>query len=186
MAPQGGFPLPSNIHAYTNTILGFDNIDILEGTLSGGGTSHRVNGIAIQPVTYGLHLPKVLPKVEKSKRRTVAAPQEPLPIYNVGQRVGPPSRKVKEVDGKSIMKEARKKNLLFVLAHLHYAVYRQKVSSWTGFNILVHDNDDVVNSNVGYLPTINAPATNMSTVKEVLDQSLYFCCYGNFSHAFFS
>ena len=46
--------LPSNIYPGTNTVLAFDNIDRLEGTLSGGGTSHRVNGIAVQPITYGL------------------------------------------------------------------------------------------------------------------------------------
>ena len=67
--------------------------------------------------------------------------EEDLPIYNVGQRVGPPRRKVQEVDGESIINEARKKNLLFVLARLRYAANKQKVGSWTGFNILVHEKE---------------------------------------------
>ena len=58
-----------------------------------------------------------------------------------------------------------------MLAQLHYAQYQQKVASWTGFNIQVHDRECIVKINVGHLPTINAPATSMSTIKEDLDQS---------------
>ena len=144
----------------------------LKALLSGGGTSHRVNGIAVQPAVCGPHPEKVLPKVDKSKQRSCAVLEEPLPIYNIGQRTGPPPRKVKEVDGNTIIKEARKKNLLFVLARLHYAAHKQKIGSWTGFNIKVHDKENIVDSNVGYLPTINAPATSRSTVNEILNRSL--------------
>ena len=41
-----------------------------------------------------------------------------------------------------------------------------------GFNILVRDEIEVRKDNIGYLPTIDAPATNMSTVFEILNQSL--------------
>ena len=111
MTPKNSIPFPSNIYPGTNTVLTFDNIDRLEGTLFGGGTSHRVNGIAVQPVTYGPHCEIVLPKVSKTKRRSFSAPEEPLPIYNIGKRVGPIPRKVKEVDGDQIVKESQKKNL---------------------------------------------------------------------------
>ena len=121
MAAENCIPLPSNIHPYTSTTL--------------SGTSHRVNGIVVQPAVCGPHPGKVLPKVDKSKQRSRAVLEEPLPIYNIGQRTGPPPRKVKEVDSNTIIKEARKKNLLFVLARLHYAAHKQKTSSWTGFNI---------------------------------------------------
>ena len=46
------------------------------------------------------------------------------------------------------------------------------VSGWTGFNIIVCIEVEVSKDNIGYLPTIDAPATNMSTVFEVLSQSL--------------
>ena len=114
----------------------------------------------------------MVPKVDKTKKRSFSAPEEPLPIYNVGKRVGPPPRKVREVDGETILKEFTKKNLLFILARLHYAAHQQKVSSWTGFNIMVHDKDAIIPNNVGYLPTINAPATDVSTVNEALNRSL--------------
>ena len=138
MTPENGIPLPSNIYPGTNTVLAFDNIDRLEGTLSGGGTTHCVNGISVQPVTYAPHCEIALAKVSKTKRRSFSAPEEPLPIYNIGKRLGPIPRKVKEVDGDQILKESQKKNLLFILACLHYAAHQQKVSSWTGFNIMVH------------------------------------------------
>ena len=174
MAAENCIPLPGNIHVhpYTITTLAFDNIARIEDTFSGGGTSHRVNSIAVQPAVCGPHPGKVLPKVDKSKKRSRAVLEEPLPIYNIGQRTGPPSRKVKEVDSNTIIKEARKKNFLFVLARLHYAAHKQKTSSSTGFNIKVHDKENIVDSNVGYLPTINSLATGMSTVNEILNRSL--------------
>ena len=76
-----------------------------------------------------------------------------------------------EIDSKFVIREARKKNLIFLAARLHHARYQQKVASWTDFNIPAHDRECIVKSNVGHLPTINAPATSMWTIKEVLDQS---------------
>ena len=49
---------------------------------------------------------------------------------------------------------------------------RQKVTGWTCFNILVRNKVEVRQDSVGFLPTINAPATNMSTVHEVLARSV--------------
>ena len=37
---------------------------------------------------------------------------------------------------------------------------------------MVHDKDAIIRNNVGYLPTINAPATDVSTVNEALNRSL--------------
>ena len=48
-------PLPDNILPYINTTLAWDNINRLEETLSGEGTSHRVNGIAVQANQFGPH-----------------------------------------------------------------------------------------------------------------------------------
>ena len=53
-----------------------------------------------------------------------------------------------------------------------HADAKQKVSGWTGFNISVRNKVEVRQDSVGYLPTINAPATNMSTVHEVLVRSV--------------
>ena len=44
--------------------------------------------------------------------------------------------------------------------------------SWTGFNIVTRNDITVKQDTVAYLPTINAPATAMSTMNEVLKQAL--------------
>ena len=69
------------------------------------------------------------------------------------------------------MTEARKKNLLWILVRLH-AKEKQKASGWTGFNISVRNKVQVSQDVIGYLPTIDAPATDMATVHEVLVQLL--------------
>ncbi|CAH3164949.1 unnamed protein product, partial [Porites lobata] len=76
------------------TTLAWDNIDRLEETLSGEGTSHRVNRRAVQARHFGPHpLTEQPPGISKSKQRSV----EPLdvvalPIYNAGERQGPKPR----------------------------------------------------------------------------------------------
>ncbi|XP_035662311.1 uncharacterized protein LOC118406391 [Branchiostoma floridae] len=164
-------PLPENIHPFTCTTLAWDNIDRLEETLSGGGTSHRVNGIAVQASHFGPHLPPPSASpVSKSKRRSIESVGDAmLPIYNAGERCGPRPRGYVEV--MSWQDEAWKKDLLWILVRLH-AEETQTIPSWTGFNILVRNDEEVVKDRVGYLPTINAPATDMSTVYQILTKSL--------------
>ena len=53
-----------------------------------------------------------------------------------------------------------------------HAKEKQKTSAWTGFNISVRNEDEVSQDVVGYLPTIDAPATDMATVHEVIVRSL--------------
>ena len=57
LTPDNEVPLPENIQAYVNTTLVWDNSDRLEETLSVAGTSHRVNGIAIQARHFGANFP---------------------------------------------------------------------------------------------------------------------------------
>lgn len=52
--PENMIPLPDNIKPYNiPTSLAWDNIERLEETLSGEGTSHHVNGIAEQARHFG-------------------------------------------------------------------------------------------------------------------------------------
>ena len=117
MAQQTGFPLPGNIHPHTDTILVFDNIDRLENTLSGGGTSHRFNGIAVQHAVYGPHpAPITLPRVEKSKQRSFAPPETPLPICNVTQRTAPPPPQGDDRDRQQVCEEGGKEEESHIFA----------------------------------------------------------------------
>ena len=51
----------------------------------------------------------------------------------------------------------------------------QCISSWTGFNILTRDKIVITQDKIRYLPTINATATELSTVHEVLRHCLEIC-----------
>ena len=61
--------LPKYILPHVNTTVAFDNIDRIEETLSGGGTSHCVNGIIVQPKVYGPFLPLEQPPLPKHPKR---------------------------------------------------------------------------------------------------------------------
>lgn len=165
------FPLPADMYPGVFTTLAWDNIDRLEETLSGEGTSHRVNGIAVQPKVAGPMPQNVLPPVSKSKKRSISPAPTMLPTYNVGKRAGPPKTETVDVDTVREVQEAKMKNLVWFLTRLSDPA-NQTVSSWTGFNITIRSDITVNQDNVSYLPTISAPATDMSTVNEVLEQTL--------------
>lgn len=171
ISTESDIALPTNIHPGLFTTLAWDNIDRLEETVSGMGTSHRVNGIAVQAKKSDQDAVQPKPAVSKTKQRSISAPPTMLPSYNAGQRVGPPQSKCADINTAANTQLARKKNLIWVLARLPQQE-EQPISSWTGFNILTRDKLVVIPNNIGYLPTINAPATQMATVKEVLNQSL--------------
>ncbi|KAG1659185.1 hypothetical protein GQR58_022660 [Nymphon striatum] len=168
-----GIALPDAIRPYVYATLAWDNIDRLEETLSGGGTSHRVNGIIVQPLMYGPELPKKHDDIAipKKKARHIEPLTLSLPIYNAGERAGPPPLEPFVQDHNMPRVDTWKDNLFWILCRL-FSSTDQTVSSWTGFNIQVHNEVDVCQDVVGYLPTINAPATELTTVNEVLQQSL--------------
>jgi len=72
MASTSEIPLADNIQPHVSTTLAWDNIDRLEETLSGEGTSHRVNGIAAQARHFGPQLPpEPSTHIVKTKERSV-------------------------------------------------------------------------------------------------------------------
>ncbi len=82
--------LPDNIFPYIFTTMPWDNIDILEETQTGGGTSHRVNGIVVQPTMYGPQQTRHVVTIPGNRRqRSIILDDLNLPIYNSGRRVGP-------------------------------------------------------------------------------------------------
>ena len=63
--------LPAGIQTNVQVCLVFDNIDRLEETLSGDGTTHRVNGIAIQEAFIGPLQIQPKANIERSKKRSI-------------------------------------------------------------------------------------------------------------------
>ena len=68
-----------------------------------------------------------------------------------------------EVTSEHILAKARKKNLLQILVRLQ-AKEKQEVSSRAGLHISVCNKVQVSQEVIGYLPTIDTPATDMATV----------------------
>ena len=92
-----------------------------------------------------------------------------MEAYVSGARVGPQCLLTKNnLDKESCAALlACQKSLIWVLARQT----DHAVPSWTGFNIQSRDEEPIVEDVIGYLPTINAPATELSTVFEILNQS---------------
>ena len=123
MASTSEIPLPDNIQPHVITTLAWDNNDRLEETLSGEGTSHRVNGIAVQARHFGPHLPpEPSTHIVKTKKRSVEA----LDTEDSGDRCGPRSRRFVEVTCQEALENARRKNLLWVLVLLHADAMKAK------------------------------------------------------------
>ena len=49
---------------------------------------------------------------------------------------------------------------------------RDNVPSWTGFNTIFQQTTEACSDEIGYLPTIHAPATDIATVYEILQRSV--------------
>ena len=165
--------LSENIQPFVSTTIAWDNTDRLEETFLGTGTSHRVTGIAVQARYFGPNLPPQ-PKTDlsKTKKRSISSlVRTEIPPYNAGEHRGLRARAYVEVTHAQVTADARRKNLVWVLVRRH-GQEKQKASGWTGFNISVREGVEVTQDNIGYLPTINSRATDMSTVQEVLVQSL--------------
>ena len=166
--------LPDGIELYHQASLVYDNIDRLEESLSGAGTTHRVNGIVVQKSFYGPRIPNETVAIPKTHRRSIHVDPLELPVYNVGTRPEPPTLGNTDIsnipDTHTI--EGRKKDFIWVLCRNRTPGQLQEVSSWTGFNISTRMNDIVIKDTIGYLPTIDSPATAMNTVFEILSKAV--------------
>jgi hypothetical protein len=167
---EGHVVLPENIFPSLFTTLAWDNIDILEETLTGGGTSHRVNGIIIQPTAYGPQQKQHLMQFTGKHKRSVCIDDLNLPIYISGQRVGPGTVMTNHQYHRDTDRDVFIKNLIWILLRQVQQI-NQGISSWTGFHITIRKGIEVKNDTIGYLSTINAPATEMATVSEILNRS---------------
>ena len=158
-----------------------DNIDNLENTMTGSGTSHRVNSSLVT-----MKAPETNEEVEegeeeycprtKRKCRGSLPPEavsSEIPNYYGGKRVGP--GKLNEV--KNLSQRCSYLNLKDI-QRLRYIVWIEVrklkthatllVPGWTGFNIKVAKNVAITASNISYLDTIDALATDLKTAFEVL------------------
>ena len=107
----------------------------------------------------------------KERKRSIPQVEVVLPSYNAGERVGPPTIKPVPPDCSAAVQPAQLKNFAYCVTR-QINVMDQNVLEWTRFNILTRNQTNVNQDTIGYLPTINAPATALSTVNKILTQAL--------------
>ena len=108
--------------------------------------------------------------ISKRKQRTITQEVQPLAASILGDRVGPQPLRTATIDYGGQEQISRRKDLLWLIARLVKGD-NQRIPSWTGFNIKFHSHESVMQDGVGYLPTINAPVTQLSTANQILRQS---------------
>jgi hypothetical protein len=131
--------------------------------VSGAGISHRVNGIIVQ-ITSSSCIPlREVPTVKKKDKQSSLEPhKQHLPAYISAKREGPPPLKSLNLSMSVTSADIRthQSNCLWVITRLHDFL-KQTTISGTGFNIQTKDQTTASADNIGYLPTINAPATRV-------------------------
>jgi hypothetical protein len=68
----------------------------------------------------------------------------------------------------------RNADFVYMLSRYYASESENCLPGWTGFNTQVHKEKRRV-SNIGYLPVIDAPVTDMATVNEILRHSVSIC-----------
>ena len=140
--------IPEGIQSSCQVSLVYDNIDRLEETLSGGGTTHRVNGIVIQRGIIGPKLPTPTRILPNTKQRIVSVEHLQLPIYNVGTPPEPPLLPNVDATPLALTEDlAFKKNYIWLLCR-HLNSENQSISSWTGFNMLVRRDLNILKDSI--------------------------------------
>ncbi|KAG1650788.1 hypothetical protein GQR58_027743 [Nymphon striatum] len=168
--PENVF-VPVEFSAENEIVTVWDNIDDLEETLSGSGTSHRCNGIGVQLKTPATQvLIRGEPKSKRCRRSLPSGYFGALEPYVQSKREGPGKLTFPDESSSNLLKSQSMKYLLWSFARC-LNLPRQVVPSWTGFFITVRNNILILESTVGYFESINAPTTEMSTVFEILKRS---------------
>ena len=94
---------------------------------------------------------------------------QPLPFYIAGKRYGLSALQLTDNEERDFLfADQEKSNLLWILCRS--LAMPQTVPSWTGFRISI-TSKQTNKTSIGYLDCINAPATDISTVYNILE-----CC----------
>lgn len=153
------------------------NIDNLEGTLSGSGTSHFGNSILITEQKerengHGSDDQEYAPPVAKKCRRSLPATMvtRDIPEYYGGKKGG--ARRTAACSKPRSYRDKAKEMAPHCLVWIEVRKLETHplllIRGWTGFNIKVCDRVVVVESTIGYLNTTDSPATDLKTAYEVL------------------
>ncbi len=158
------------------TVLVFDNQDYNEETKSGKGQTHIAAGIAVQRQQSQPDRREPEENISKRKR-SLTLKEERLPAHHMGKKQSLDIHHLSEYISTDIAEYSkqqefpRKLDLAFALCKLQSEDNGDNMPSWTGFNTLLHP-DVPAMSTISYLPIIDNPITEWSTINEILRQSV--------------
>lgn len=156
-------------------ILVYDNIDFVEETLSGAGTTHQMNGIMFQlNTTESDSSTNINHSTPVSRRaRTINAKPQILDQYIQGKRCGMPISNASPTLPRSndIEEDYNLQQFKYILAKTESP---NLLPAWTGYQrqLCRKENELLQQSKLHYLNNIEAPPNDMSTVSYVLQQSV--------------
>ena len=107
------------------------------------------------------------PKKKRSRRSFCPTSNEAEVNYRYKKRVGPSNISFPENEASEfILDDSNKRHFLWAL--MRYKTPEFIIPSWTGYQICISKDVPILKTTVGYLDCINAPATEMSTIYQVL------------------
>ena len=158
------------------TVLDFDNQDYNEETKSGKGQTYIAAGITVQ--RQQSHPDKREPEQNISKRkRSLTLKEERIPAHHIGKKKPLDVHHLSDYISTDIAEHSRqqefsrKLDLAYALCKLQSEDNGDNMPSWTGFNTLLHPDVSAM-STISYLPIIDNPITEWSTINEILRQSI--------------
>eukprot|EP00057_Strongylocentrotus_purpuratus_P028770 XP_011683244.1 PREDICTED: uncharacterized protein LOC105447183 [Strongylocentrotus purpuratus] len=177
----GGSKLPSCLQESVFTTLVWDNNDFGEETLSGRGTTHNTNGIAIQhrPAASSRPMDSTNDRqetVKKTRERTLQAPEERL-IPFFGKKKASPSSlgsktKLEKTQHAAPVIRARKSDAGYFITKSSASDDGRMLPGWTGFNQMLITLIVPPKATIAYLPVIDASPTETNAVNTILHRSI--------------
>ncbi|XP_056090913.1 uncharacterized protein LOC130070521 [Rhinichthys klamathensis goyatoka] len=172
---RGDTYIPPSIVPEISATLVWDNNDFGEETLSGKGTTHNTNGIIIQKPTSSDVLTSEFVSLQKSRKRSLKTPPIQIDIFTRGKRAGPECFRSRIEVGCEIcipvQATARTMDSAYFFMKTQ-EVQRSVLPGWTGYNTLLQRGAIPPQSNIGYLPVIDASPTDLNTVHTILTRSI--------------
>ncbi len=116
----------------------------------------------MQPQVATVKLPPVDRNIPKDKKRSLQALELPIQPFDCKGRKSPPAIVPLPSSGDEIAASAvaKEHNRAWIVVRYFNSLV-EAIPSWTGFNIMTSENQQIVRYEVGYLPTIDAPATKI-------------------------
>ncbi len=165
--------VPSSVSKNQNVTIAWDNDDFLEDTKTGKETTHVIGGIIIQR-DYGDTTEECPPQESLDRSSSLKPVHDPIAPYVLGRKVT--VNLTTALKGRDLSAEshnqpqynARKLDFSFIVSRLQP---NMQLPNWTGCNTLLCNNRIPTLSRIVYLPIINAPASEYSTINAILQRS---------------